>query len=372
MTGSDGRPDKQEKIFMDERFLISEIMELVNSGTAFTDIHIEQDSPVMVRGPGGWVETDKIEPATRDDLAGLLEKIDLDWADNIKIRSINRPYNLSNWRLRVNVFLAAGGSKIAMSIRKMPLRPMTLEDTGLPASVRLMVEQPRGIILVGGATGSGKSTTMAAMIDMVNATRNAHIVTIEDPIEYVHERKKSILSQREVGVDVVSYYDGIKDAMRQRPDVIMIAEVRDKDSADTALLAAESGHLVLASLHANNAVGTIQKLLSFFPRDERESKVAALSNSLVGVLSQILLPTADKTGFALAAELLFNNNGQISKFVGDTDKLNAAIERREDKISRSMSDALVDLVSKGVVSKSDAIKMSADSAVMYERLKAFA
>lgn len=355
---------------MDERFLISEIMELVNSGMAFTDIHIEQDSPVMVRGPGGWVETDLIEPATYDDLSIILGKIDLDWAENIKLRSINRPYNLSNWRLRVNVFLTAGGSKVAMSIRKMPLRPMTLEETGLPASVRLMVEQPRGIILVGGATGSGKSTTMAAMIDMVNTTRNAHIVTIEDPIEYVHERKKSIVSQREVGVDVVTYYEGIKDAMRQRPDVIMVAEVRDKDSADTALLAAESGHLVLASLHANNAVGTIQKLLSFFPRDERESKVAALSNSLVGVLSQVLLPTADKKGFALAAELLFNHNGQVSKFIGDADKLNAAVERREDKISRSMSDALVDLVNRGVVSKSDAIRLSHDSAAMYERLKA--
>lgn len=355
---------------MSDRFLISEIMELVNSGEAFTDLHIEQDAPVMLRGPSGWVETDLVAPATYDDLSSILDKIDLDWETNIKSRSINRPYNLSSWRLRVNVFLAAGGSKIAMSIRKMPLHPMTLEQTGLPASVRLMIEQPRGIILVGGATGSGKSTTMAAMIDMVNATRNAHIVTIEDPIEYVHERKKSILSQREVGVDVVSYFDGIKDAMRQRPDVIMIAEVRDKDSADTALLAAESGHLVLVSLHANNAVGTIQKLLSFFPQDERESKISALSNSLVGVLSQILLPTADKKGFALAAELLFNHNGQVSKFIGDAEKLNAAIERREDKISRSMPDALYELVSKGAVAKADAIKMSGgDRGLMYERLK---
>ncbi len=355
---------------MSERFLFSEIMSLAYSGQEFTDIHIEQDSPVMLRGPSGWVEAETIAPATRDDLAGILDKIEPGWSDIIAKRSINKPYNLSQWRLRVNAFMSAGGDKISMSVRKMSSSPMTLEATGLPPHVRLMVEQPRGIILVGGSTGSGKSTTMAAMIDMINATRNAHIITIEDPVEYVYNRKKSIISQREVGVDVMSYFEGIKDAMRQRPDVIMVAEVRDRDSASAALLAAESGHLVLASLHANNAVGTIQKLLSFFPSDERESKVAALSNTLVGVIAQILLPTVDKTGFALAAELLFNHNGQVSKFLGDVEKLNAAVDRKEDKISRSMQDVLMDLVSRSVVSKADAMKATAgDRSSMYERLK---
>lgn len=355
---------------MSERFLFSEIMSLADSGQEFTDIHIEQDSPVMLRGPSGWIDAATIAPASRDDLAGILDKIEPGWSEIITMRSINRPYKLSQWRLRVNAFMSAGGDKISMSVRKMSLNPMTLEETGLPPHVRLMVEQPRGIILVGGSTGSGKSTTMAAMIDMINATRNAHIITIEDPVEYVYNRKKSIISQREVGVDVVSYFEGIKDAMRQRPDVIMVAEVRDRDSASAALLAAESGHLVLASLHANNAVGTIQKLLSFFPSDERESKVSALSNTLVGVIAQILLPTADKAGFALAAELLFNHNGQVSKFIGDVEKLNAAVDRKEDKISRSMQDVLMDLVSRSVVSKADAMKATAgDRSSMYERLK---
>lgn len=353
-----------------DRTLSTEILELVNSGVPFTDLHIEQDAPIMMKTPSGWEVVDSIAPASIEDLEPVLGSLDINWTEEIKHRSINRPYNLTKYRLRVNAFLAGGGEKIVLSVRKMPVRPMTIEETGLPQTVRLMIEQPRGIILVGGSTGAGKSTSMAAMIDAVNTSRNAHIITIEDPIEYVHVRKKSIVSQREVGVDVNSYFDGVRDAMRQRPDVIMIAEIRDRDTAETALLAAESGHLVLASMHSNTCAGAISKLLSFFPTGERDAKVASLSYSLVGVIAQVLLPTADKTGFALASELLFNHNGQISKFVGDPEKLASAIERREDKISRSLADSLCDLVGKGVVSKTDAIRTSGvDRAVLVDRLK---
>lgn len=356
-----------------DRDLSSEILELVNSDRAFTDVHIEQDAPVMLKTPAGW-EACELFPALREDLEPMLGKIDPDWENTLLTRSINRPYTMSRWRLRVNAYLTQGGDKIALSIRKLPLNPITLDKTGLPASVRLMADMPRGLILVAGATGSGKSTTMASIVDAINATRNGHVITIEDPIEYVHARNKCIFSQREVGVDgLASYNQGLQDAMRQRPDVIMIGEIRDRDTAETAILAAESGHLVMASLHASTAVGAVQKLLSFFGGNEREAKASALAAALIGVISQTLLPTKDKSGFALASEMLFNHNQQFSKYVADPLQLQMAFDRGECKVSRKMGDSLYDLVANGVVSKADALRLAAyNRTELYDRLKPLA
>jgi twitching motility protein PilT len=256
-----------------------------------------------------------------------------------------------------------------MSIRRIPINAPTLNETGLPAAVRLLIEAPRGMILVAGATGSGKSTTMASMVDAINETKNAHIITIEDPIEYMFKRKKSIFSQREVGVDTPSFFDGVRDAMRQRPDVIVIGEIRDKDTAETALLAGESGHLVIGTLHAGSAAGAIQKLLNFFPSHERESKLQSLSGSMVGVISQILLPRADKQGYALATELLANHKQQYSKMIGDPEKLQSMLERKEDGVSKTIVDSLYELVTSSTVSKLDAIRSVSGNAALYERLK---
>lgn len=232
------------------------------------------------------------------------------------------------------------------------------------------MEAQRGLILISGATGSGKSTTMASMIQSINEVKNAHIITIEDPIEYVFTRDKAVFSQREVGVDTQSFYDGVWDAMRQRPDIIVVGEIRDRETAETAMLAGESGHLVIGTVHASTAVGTIQKILSFFPEDARLAKLQTLSGSLVGVISQILLPAADGGGYVLAAELLANHKQQFSHLLGDTAKLQSALERREDDVSITMNDCLVELVSQNKVSKLEALRAVSGNPALSERLRA--
>lgn len=352
-----------------DRDLISELVELVNSDLPFTDLHIAQDSPVMAKMPDGWKAVD-IAPVTFDDMEKLLDTIDSDWKANIEKKSINRPLDLSQWRLRINAFLAFGGHRVVMSIRRLPLRPMPLNATGLPHTIRIMLEAPRGLILVAGSTGSGKSTTLSALADAINETRNAHIITIEDPIEQIHEPKKSIFSQREIGVDVGSFYEGVKDAMRQRPDVILIGEIRDRETADAAILAAESGHLVMASLHANSASGAVQKMLGWFPSHERDSRMQMMAMSVVGVISQVLLPRADRSGYSLASELLFNNKQQFSKILCDPEKLAAALARKDDSLSRSLSESMVELVSQKIVSKADALgEVMIGQAELYDKLK---
>ncbi len=353
----------------ESRNFVHELAHIASSDLPFTDMLIECDSPIMFKMPGGWESIDGTKSPNIEEIEILMDAIDPDWRDNILKGAINRPLDLTAWRLRINAYLAFGGNKVMMSIRRIPINPPNLNTTGLPSAVRLLIEAPRGIILVAGATGSGKSTTMASMVDAINETKNAHIITIEDPIEYIFTRKKSIFSQREVGVDTRCFFDGVRDAMRQRPDVIVIGEIRDKDTAETAILAGESGHLVIGTLHAGSAVGAIQKLLAFFPSHERESKLQSLSSSLVGVISQILLPRADKKGYVLATELLANHKQQFSKLIGDPEKLQSSLDRKEDGVSKTIVDSLVELVKEGKVSKLDAMRAVSGNMTLYDKLK---
>lgn len=352
-----------------ERDLVAEIVNLVNSPMSFSDIHIEQDSPVLIKTPHGWSIVNDMDIPVLEDMEPVLQNLSQNWITELAEHAINRPYDLVNWRLRINVFLASGGKKVVMSIRRHPLTPLQLSNTGLPASVRLMADCPRGILLVSGPTGAGKTTTLGALINEINLSRSAHIITIEDPIELIHHRVNAHFSQREVGVDVASYAEGLMDAMRQRPDVIMIGEIRDEDTAETALLAAESGHLVLASIHANSAPRTIQKLLSFFSAGTREARAESLSSTLVGVINQLLLPRADSTGLTVAAELLLNHNQQFTSILSNPEKLANAFVRR-DVSAIPMEVSLVDLVTRKVVSKADALRaIPFGQKSLYDRLK---
>ena len=348
--------------------MISKLIELTNSNLPFSDIHIEQDMPVMLKFPLGWKEAEGVDIPSISELEELLKTLDTNYREVLVKHAINRSINLSQWRLRINAFLMQCGEKVGMSIRRLSLHPLPLDKTGLPMSLNLMLESPRGIIFVTGSTGSGKSTTIAAMIDAKNQSSASHIITIEDPIEYLHPRKKALITQREVGPDVGSFNEGVKDAMRQRPDVIMIGEIRDRDTAETAILAGESGHLVIASVHGNSAAGAIQKMLSFFPGQEREAKAISLSANTVGIINQILLPTMDGKGYALAAEVVFNHKQQFTKVLTDPDRLNAALERRDDKISIPMMDSLSALVRTGKVSKADAVAAAVGNVALYEKL----
>ncbi len=358
---------------MNNRNIIAEIIELLNAQIPFSDIRIEQDAPVMVRGPAGWEMMGIMEIPSYDDIAVIFNSLDPNWEVNILKGAINRPMDLDPWRLRINGYLALSGSRLMLSIRRLPSKQPTLKEVGLPESVRLMIDSPRGFILVSGATRSGKSTTVGALVDCINESRNVHVITIEDPIEYKFTPKKAIFSQREVGVDCPTFFDGVRDAMRQCPDVIVIGEIRDRETAETALLAAESGHLVIGTVHANSAPGTIQKMLSFFTSADRDSKLQALSSTLVGVISQVLLPNTTKQGYALASELLFNHKQQCSKNLGDPVLLDSWLERKEDKLSRPMIDSLQELVVAGKVAKGDALRaVTSSQQVLYDRLKSVA
>jgi len=355
------------------RNIIAEIVELLNAKIPFSDILIEEDAPVMARTPVGWEVMGVMEIPSREDIAYLFESIDPNWAVNILKGSINRPMDMADWRLRVNGYVASSGEKLMVAIRRLPTKQPTLKDVGLPESVRIMIDHPRGFVLICGATGSGKSTSVSALVECINQSRNAHIISIEDPIEYKFKRNKSVFSQREVGFDCPSFFDGVRDAMRQRPDVIVIGEIRDRDTADTALLAAESGHLVIGTVHANTAPGAIQKMLSLFPSSERESKLQALSATILGVINQILLPQTDKQGYALASELLFNHKQQCAKHLGNAELLASWLDRKEDKLSRPMVDSLEELVKSGKVSKVEALRAAtAGYSVLADRLKALA
>ncbi len=242
---------------MEDNHLLDQLLNMLDTADMYSDFLLESGGPIMVRGYEGWGESPMTEIPSKEIIGKFIENLDPLWRENILKGAINRPLSLHNCRLRVNAYMAAGGTKLMAAIRRIPKAPPTIQQLGLPNGIRLLLENPKGIILISGATGAGKTTTMAAMVDMINEMRRAHIVTIEDPIEFVFERKNSIFSQREIGIDCASFADGVKDAMRQRPNVIVIGEIRDRETAEQALLAGESGHLVIGTFHASSACGTI-------------------------------------------------------------------------------------------------------------------
>lgn len=208
-------------------------------------------------------------------------------------------------RFRGNIFLQRGA--VAGVFRLIPFKIMTMEELNLPPICKELARKPRGLILVTGPTGSGKSTTLAAIIDAINAERREHIVTIEDPIEFIHPHKKCIVNQREVGSDTVSFKRAIKSILRQDPDVVLLGELRDLETIESALTIAETGHLCFATLHTNSCVQTINRIVDVFPTNQQQQVRTQLGFVLEGVLSQTLLPKASGKGRALALEIMIPN-----------------------------------------------------------------
>ncbi len=207
-------------------------------------------------------------------------------------------------RFRVSVYREKGS--LALALRLVPKRMMTLEEIGLPPVVRTLLDQPRGLILVTGPTGSGKSTSLASMLDVINKTTDAHIITIEDPIEYYHDHGRGLVNQREVGIDVPTFADGLRRALRQDPDVILVGEMRDLETMETAITAAETGHLVFSTLHTTGAARTVDRIVDAFPEDSKETVRVQLASNLKAVISQVLIPRSDQPGRVAAFELMIN------------------------------------------------------------------
>lgn len=222
-------------------------------------------------------------------------------------REIDLSYSLSGVaRFRVNVFHQR--TSLSLTFRTIATKIPAVEHLGIPEVTKQLVEKPHGLFLVTGPTGSGKSTTLASLIDYINQTMQRHIITLEDPIEYLHTHKKSLIEQREVGFDTLSFQNGLRASLRQDPDVIFVGELRDLETISTAITASETGHLVLGTLHTSDTASSIERMIDVFPPEQRGQIRMMLANVLVGILSQRLLPLKNATGRIAATELLINNS----------------------------------------------------------------
>ncbi|MCP5089332.1 MAG: type IV pilus twitching motility protein PilT [Gammaproteobacteria bacterium] len=270
-------------------------------------------------------------------------------------------------RFRVNAFRHLNG--IGAIFRAIPSKALTLEELGMPRVVHDLCKYTQGMILVTGKTGSGKSTTLAAMIDAMNKRLKGHILTIEDPIEFVHKAQGCLISQREIGVHSPSFAEALHSAMREDPDVVLVGEMRDLETISIAVTAAEMGILVMGTLHTNGSAQTVDRIINSFPADKQSHIRTMISTSLRGVLSQQLLPTCDKPGRAAALEIMINTPA-ISNLIrqGKIDQLETAIQSGGGAGMKTMDGALMDLVNKGRVTGHEAY-LQANNKSKFEKVK---
>jgi twitching motility protein PilT len=252
-------------------------------------------------------------------------------------------------RVRTNVYLQKGA--VAAALRLVPNTIPSLDGLGLPAIIRDFALKPQGFIIVTAPTGNGKSTTQAAMIDIINSEQKRHIVTIEDPIEYVHKSKRSIVDQREVGQDTATFKNALKHVLRQDPDVILIGEIRDLESIEAALTAAETGHLVITTLHTNDSAQSVDRILDVFPAHQQGQIRTQLAFSLLAIIAQRLLPKTDGSGRVCACEILIKNDA-VGNLIreGKTHQIHTIMETQSKLGMKTMDRALKDLYSKGLIS----------------------
>ncbi len=270
-------------------------------------------------------------------------------------------------RFRVSVYMERGNP--ALAIRLIPSRIMSLDEIGLPSSFKKLLERPRGLILVTGPTGCGKTTTLAAMIDYINANFGHHILTIEDPIEYYHHHKNSIITQRQVGEDVSTFHEAIVKGLRQDPDVIMVGEMRDLETMSAAITAAETGHLVFGTLHTIGAATTITRIIDAFPPDQQDQVRTQLSLSLVAVVTQQLLPNRDGTGRHAAFEILVVTNA-VSHLIRENKifRVDSVIQTGRQLGMTLLDDSIYELYAAGKISEETAILRAQDQDGMRKKI----
>jgi twitching motility protein PilT len=318
-----------------------------------SDLHMTVGSPPVVRVRGELRALDGYSPLnskdTRDLMYGILsndqrKKLEQEW-------QVDFSYSVPAYgRFRVNAYMQR--ASIGAAFRLIPAEIKSVEQLGLPAAVQDFVKMPRGFVLVTGPTGSGKSTSLAAMIDEINNTRKEHILTIEDPIEFLHRHKSCIVNQREIGNDAQSFALGLKAALRQDPDVILVGEMRDLETISTALTAAETGHLVFATLHTQDTAQTIDRIIDVFPPHQQQQVRVQLSVALQGIITQQLLPTADGSGRVACCEIL-SLTPAVRNLIreGKTHQIHSVLQTSAAKGMQSMDAALATLVRSGKITR---------------------
>jgi twitching motility protein PilT len=317
-----------------------------------SDIHLKIDRPPVLRLDGTLEPLSDVPPLNDADLEAVLKRVTEPVPHRLESfrteGELDIAYSASELpRFRVNGFRQRGA--VSFAFRVIPKKIPSFESLSLPPGVEKLAGERRGLVLVTGETGSGKTTTLAAMVDHMNRTRKQHIVTIEDPIEILHGDVGCIVSQREVGVDTASFHEALRRALRQDPDVILIGELRDADTAQTALHAAESGHLVLSTMHTVDASETVGRMVEFFPGVKQPLVRTVLAGVLRGVISQRLLPKTD--GGRIAAVEVMVNNARIADLVRENraDEIHDAIEDGSFFQMQTFMQALIDLVVSGQV-----------------------
>jgi twitching motility protein PilT len=335
------------------------LLDAVSMGAS--DLHVTAGLPPMVRISG------KVEPldyptlttnATRDLIYDLLsneqrQRLENEW-------ELDFSYALPrSARFRVNVYFQRGA--IGAAFRTIPSEIKSISELGLPEAVEDLTEKPRGLVLVTGPTGSGKSTSLAAMIDKINETRHEHIMSVEDPIEFLHEHKQCIVNQREVNQDTKSFAQALKHVLRQDPDVILVGEMRDLETIALAITAAETGHLVFGTLHTQDAPQTVDRVIDVFPPHQQHQIRAQLANALQGIITQTLIPTYDGKRRVVACEVLMPTPG-VRNLIreGKNHQIYSAMQTGGKFGMQTMDAALVALVRRGLISRNEAEKRSSN------------
>jgi twitching motility protein PilT len=322
-----------------------------------SDLHITTGAEPVVRVRGELERLDGYQTMTPDHTRELLYGILSTEQQKLleTRRHIDFAYSLPGVaRFRVNVYWQR--ASLGAAFRLIPSEIKTLEELGLPKHLVQVAEKPRGLVLVTGPTGSGKSTTLATLIDLINRTRSEHILTIEDPIEFLHWHRRCIVNQREVGGDTPSFADALRAALRQDPDVILVGEMRDLETISTALTAAETGHLVFATLHTQSAPQTIDRIIDVFPAEQQDQVRIQLAGTLQGIVTQTLVQTADGLGRVAALEILLPDDATRNLVrQGKVEQIYSVMQTGTARGMQTMEQALADLAERGVITRDVAL-----------------
>src|SRR5512140_2501668 len=330
-------------------YSMSDLLQLVVSEGA-SDLHVRVGTPPVIRVHGilHRVEGPVLEPDDSEEL----------------MRSITSEDHIQHVRER-------GGADFGIALRQIPNKMLTMEQIGLPPSAKELLYKPRGLVLVTGPTGSGKTTTLASMINIINEERDeAHIVTIEDPIEYYHTHKKALITQREIGVDVPNFAEALRRVLRQDPDVVLVGEMRDLETIDAAITAAETGHLVFGTLHTTGAAKTIDRVVNAFPSNQQEQIRIQLSTVMQAIISQLLIPRIDKPGRVAVFEIMVNTPS-IAALIRDnkTFRLNSDIQTGAKWGMVTLDSFLLDKYLAGMIAREEVLTKAQDPVTIQAKLQ---